>query len=217
MRFNNSEQRRCPQCGELAVEDDRACTRCRAMALAEAGGDALAAHSERVAVLAVLVAESLELPDEALRAVELTALLHDVGKNALPREILDKPAALNDEEWELMRTHTIEGERMIDEARSFPEPIGPMVRASHERWDGGGYPDGLHGSHIPLAARVVFCADAFDAMVSPRPYRGALPVSEAVAELRRAAGRQFDPVVAEALAVKVEGAADGRAAGAARR
>jgi putative nucleotidyltransferase with HDIG domain len=178
--------------------------RARAKDAAGQTGGTLAAHATRVAQLAVRIAESLELDAEQRRDVEVTALLHDVGKSVVPRDILDKPAPLTDAEWAVMQTHTIEGERLIEDLEGVPPRIGRMVRASHERWDGCGYPDGLRGTTIPLPARVVFAADAFDAMTSARPYRPPMGVGRAVAEVRRAAGRQFDPVVAEALAVCVE-------------
>jgi HD-GYP domain-containing protein (c-di-GMP phosphodiesterase class II) len=201
------------QRGQRDRDVERA-TCARARGVVEQTGRALAAHASRVAELAVLVADSLELDHEQRRDVEVTALLHDVGKAAMPREILDKPSGLSDAEWQVMQTHTIEGERLVQELDDVPAGIGRMVRASHERWDGCGYPDGLRGTSIPLAARVVFAADAFDAMTSRRPYREAMDTRRAVAEIRRAAGRQFDPVVAEALAVCVErpGGYSGRSA-----
>jgi putative nucleotidyltransferase with HDIG domain len=191
--------------GQRERRDDReGSARAQARSAAEETGGPLAAHATRVAELAVQIAESLELDAEQRRDVEVTALLHDVGKSVVPRDILEKPAPLTDAEWAVMQTHTIEGERLIEEIDGVPRRIGRMVRHSHERWDGCGYPDGLRGTNIPLASRVVFAADAFDAMTSARPYRAAMGVGRAVAELRRAAGRQFDPVVAEALAVCVE-------------
>jgi HD-GYP domain-containing protein (c-di-GMP phosphodiesterase class II) len=139
-----------------------------------------------------------------LRAeVELTALLHDVGKLAMPYRLLNKAGPLDEAEWAQMHRHTIEGERMCA-AHGFGERTAKLVRATHERWDGHGYPDGLAGNDVPLAARIVFCADAFDAMTSPRPYRDALPVRVAVAEVRAGAGTQFDPDVARRLADVVE-------------
>jgi len=185
-------------------EEREGSARAKARSAADDTGGTLAAHATRVAELAVRIAESLELDLEQRRDVEVTALLHDVGKSVVPREILDKPAPLTDAEWAVMQTHTVEGERLIEDLDGVPPRIGRMVRHSHERWDGCGYPDGLRGTTIPLASRVVFAADAFDAMTSARPYRAAMGVGSAVAELRRAAGRQFDPVVAEALAVCVE-------------
>ena len=174
----------------------------RAMELAAAPGMGLKAHAKRVARIAVAVADGLGA--DGLRCeVEVTALLHDVGKIAMPYRVLHKSEPLDEAEWALMHRHTIEGERMCV-AHGFDERVGRLVRATHERWDGHGYPDGLAGSDIPLAARIVFCADAFDAMTSPRPYRPALPLRVALSELRAGAGTQFDPHVAHHLAAVVE-------------
>ena len=174
----------------------------RAMELAAAPGVGLKAHAKRVARIAIAVAEGLDA--DGLRGeVELTALLHDIGKLAMPYRVLQKAGPLDEAEWALMHAHTIEGQRMC-EAHGFDDGAGLLVRATHERWDGHGYPDGLRGTDIPLAARIVFCADAFDAMTSARPYRPALPVRIALAELRAGAGTQFDPHVAHHLAAVVE-------------
>jgi len=174
----------------------------RAMELAAAPGAGLNAHARRVARIAVAAAEGLD--GESLRhEVELTALLHDVGKLAMPYQLLNKSGPLDEQEWALMHTHTIEGERLCT-AHGFGPRIAALVRATHERWDGHGYPDGVAGEAVPLAARIVFCADAFDAMTSARPYRAALPVRVAVAELRAGAGTQFDPLVARRFASVVE-------------
>jgi two-component system cell cycle response regulator len=204
MRETTSDDSRPPGRRARRNETGEDFLRRRALALAEGTGDGLVAHARRVAELAALAADALALDARTRRDVEATALLHDVGKTTIPREILSKPAALDDAEWALMRTHTIEGERIVNEATGVPLEIARMVRASHERWDGKGYPDGLSGRRIPLAARVVFCADAFDAMISERPYRPPLDVGAAVVELRRSAGRQFDPTVVEALASRIE-------------
>src|SRR3954469_53795 len=174
----------------------------RAMELAAAPGMGVKAHARRVARIAVAVAEGFD-GDHLRHDVELTALLHDVGKLAMPYRLLHKSEPLDEAEWALMHTHTVEGEKLCV-AHGFDRRIGRLVRATHERWDGHGYPDGLAADGVPLAARVVFCADAFDAMTSPRPYRAALPVRVAVAELRAGAGTQFDPRVARRLADVVE-------------
>jgi putative nucleotidyltransferase with HDIG domain len=168
-----------------------------------ASGGELREHARRVARLALAVADGLSLSDQARLDIELAALLHDVGKAALPMRVLAKPEALDEEEWALMRIHTIEGERMANEA-GFDQRIGRIVRATHERWDGEGYPDNLAQRAIPLAARIVFCADAYDAMTSDRPYRGPLTARAACAELRRGAGTQFDPVIAHRMAATLE-------------
>jgi HD-GYP domain-containing protein (c-di-GMP phosphodiesterase class II) len=149
------------------------------------------------------MADGLGLDDEGRLEVELAALLHDIGKAALPMGVLAKPAPLDDEEWALMRIHTVEGERMV-RAGGFGAELAYVVRSTHERWDGEGYPDGVAGRSIPLAARIVFAADAFDAMTTARPYRPALPVAAAVKELRKGAGSQFDPIVARLLAATAE-------------
>ena len=174
----------------------------RAMELAGAPGTGLQAHAGRVARIAIAVAEGFD-GDQLRREVEVAALLHDVGKLAMPYRVLHKEGPLDEAEWALMHTHTIEGERM-SVAHGFEERIGRLVRATHERWDGHGYPDGLAGTDVPLASRIVFCADAFDAMTTARPYRPALPVGIALAELRAGAGTQFDPFVAQHLAAVVE-------------
>jgi putative nucleotidyltransferase with HDIG domain len=156
-------------------------------------------HTQGVVALALEVAGELRLDAERRRTVEFGALLHDVGKIAVPNEIINKPGALDDREWAIIRTHTIEGQRLLDRVGGIMREVGQVVRASHERWDGGGYPDGLRGEEIPLEARIVSTCDAFNAMTTSRSYRRAMPTAEAVAELRRCAGTQFDPRVVAAL------------------
>ncbi len=156
-------------------------------------------HSRSVVALATAVGERLGLEDFQMRDVELGALLHDVGKVTIPGEVLRKPDSLTDAEWEIMRAHTIAGEKMLGEFGGLLGEVGSVVRSHHERYDGGGYPDGLVGQEIPIAARIIAVCDAFHAMTSDRPYRSALPVEEAVAELRRGAGGQFDPDVVATL------------------
>ena len=135
--------------------------------------------------LTVSVAERMGLDEDTRRAAELGALLHDIGKIAVPDEIINKPGPLNDEEWAIMKTHTVEGERMLAQVGGLLADVGVVVRASHERWDGGGYPDGLAGEAIPQAACIVSACDAFNAMTTDRSYRKALPLSVAVGELRK--------------------------------
>jgi two-component system cell cycle response regulator len=163
-----------------------------------------ASHSEAVVELSRTVAGELELGPGPLRDVELTALLHDVGKIAIAEELLEKPGPLDDAELAVVHRHTIHGERLV---RSMPGlwHIAPLVRATHERWDGFGYPDGLSKEEIPLASRIVFACDAFDAMTSDRSYRRALPHSVALAELAAGAGHQFCPISAEALIAVADG------------
>jgi diguanylate cyclase (GGDEF)-like protein len=159
-----------------------------------------AAHSRDVVCMALAVADDLGLGPDECQEVEFTALLHDIGKLAMPPGILEKPGPLNDDEWALMKTHTVEGEQLLLQVGGVLGRVGRAVRASHERWDGEGYPDGLTGEQIPLAARIVACCDAFDAMTTDRCYRSAMPLEEAVAELRAGAGAQFDPRIAELTA-----------------
>ena len=156
-------------------------------------------HTRDVVELSVAVADQLGLNRSRLRDVEFGALLHDVGKVSIPKEIINKPGPLNDAEWDLMRTHTVAGQRLLDQVGGAMREIGAIVRASHERWDGGGYPDGLAGDEIPLEARIVCACDAFNAMTTTRSYRKAMTVEAAAAELVRCAGTQFDPVVVEAV------------------
>jgi putative nucleotidyltransferase with HDIG domain len=162
-------------------------------------------HSQGVVTLALVIADELGMPDDERRLVELGAMLHDIGKISTPNEILNKAGPLSDEEWEVMRQHTLEGQRMLDRVGGGLRDVGLVVRSSHERYDGGGYPDGLAREQIPLAARVVAVADAYSAMTTRRSYREALPHAVAIAELDANAGTQFDPVVT-AAAVRALGA-----------
>ena len=155
-------------------------------------------HTQEVAELAVEVGTVLGLPPDELRHVELGALLHDIGKIRIPESILCKPGPLTDEQWEVMRAHPEVGERILAPIDSL-KAVLPIVRSSHERWDGTGYPDGLEGDAIPLGARIVAVCDAYRAMVEERPYRGGLARGEAIEELRAAAGTQFDEESVKAL------------------
>jgi diguanylate cyclase (GGDEF)-like protein len=155
-------------------------------------------HLHGVAALAAAVGRRMSLTAEQLDEVTRAAELHDVGKIAIPDEILHKPASLDEDEWDLMRQHTIIGDRILGAAPAM-RPVAEIVRASHERWDGGGYPDGLAGERIPLGARIVGVCDAFHAMTTSRPYQRTLSRDEALAELHRCAGTQFDPAVVEAF------------------
>jgi putative nucleotidyltransferase with HDIG domain len=156
-------------------------------------------HTRDVVELSLEVADRLGLDADARRRVEFGALLHDVGKVAIPNEIINNPGPLNDAEWEVMRTHTIEGQRMLDRVGGAMSEVGAIVRSSHERWDGAGYPDGLGGERIPLEARIICACDAYNAMTTTRSYRQAMPPAAAAAELVRCAGTQFDPAVVDAL------------------
>lgn len=168
--------------------------------------DYTAEHSRSVVELARGVAEEIGMGKYELQELEFAALLHDVGKIAIPKEILHKPAALTDSEFEVMKTHTIEGQFMLDRIGGLMGRVGEVVRSCHERWDGKGYPDGLKGEDIPLPARVVFVCDAYNAMTTNRPYRTALSHEQAMKELVSNAGTQFDPnIVAAMLRVMEEG------------
>jgi len=146
----------------------------------------------------MLVGRELDLSLQALEELELAAQLHDIGKLAIPDAILDKPGPLDAVEQALVHQHTIVGERILNASPAFSK-IAATVRASHERWDGTGYPDRLRADQIPLAARIIAVCDAYSAMTSVRPYRRSFTSEEALAELQRCAGGQFDPTVATAL------------------
>lgn len=165
----------------------------------EAEDDYTAYHCRSVVELVAEVAEEMRVPRAERQELEFAALLHDVGKIAIPKEILNKPSKLTDEEFELIKTHTIEGQQLLDRVGGLMGRVGKIVRSCHERWDGKGYPDGLAGDEIPRAARIVFCCDAYNAMTTDRPYRDAMPRNKALAEIRDNAGSQFDPTVAAAL------------------
>ena len=161
------------------------------------------AHSRETAALARAVGRRLGLEDEALRFLEYGALLHDIGKIGIPGYILNKPGPLDEEETAIMREHPVIGERIVASV-PFLGRIRPIVRAEHERWDGGGYPDGLSGEQIPIEARIIHACDAFQAMCSDRPYRRARPRDWILKEIRTQAGRQFDPKVADVLLQVIE-------------
>jgi HD-GYP domain-containing protein (c-di-GMP phosphodiesterase class II) len=156
-------------------------------------------HSRGVVELSLGVADKLGLDLGRRRDVEFAALLHDVGKIAVPKEIVNKPGPLDDDEWKIMHRHTIEGEEMLKRVGGVLTQVGRIVRSSHEHYDGSGYPDGLAGDEIPIEARIVTCCDAFSAMTTTRSYRKAMPLEAAIAELRACSGTQFDPDVAAAL------------------
>ena len=159
-------------------------------------------HSSDVMALARGVARRLGLPIEERDIVARAAELHDIGKMAIPDAILNKPGPLDAREWRFMRRHTIIGEDILNVAPAL-QPVAALVRASHERWDGKGYPDGTAGDEIPQGARIVAVCDAFSAMVQERPYKSGLSVGEAVAEIQRCAGTNFDPAVVEAFAAEI--------------
>jgi HD-GYP domain-containing protein (c-di-GMP phosphodiesterase class II) len=157
-----------------------------------------AEHSDETASLAGQVAERLGVGAGEADLIAQVAVLHDVGKIGIPTQILQKTGPLDDDEFSVMREHPVIGERILSGIPELSE-VASAIRHEHERWDGGGYPDGLAGEAIPLASRIVLACDAWHAMTSDRPYRRAMARREAVSELRRCAGSQFDPAVAEAL------------------
>ena len=164
-------------------------------------------HARRVAALAVGVAERLGLDHEALVSVHLGSLLHDVGKLCVPDELLRKPGPLTSDEWGVIRRHSEAGERVLVPfirlsrvlSERLADDVLAVVRSHHERWDGAGYPDGIAGDLIPLGARIVGVCDAFEAMTETRTYRAALARPDALEELLRHSGSQFDPVCVDAL------------------
>ncbi len=161
-------------------------------------------HSVGVVGLALELGDRLGLDTQRRRNLEFAALLHDVGKIAIPKEIINKPGKLDADEWELMKTHTTKGQAMLERVGGFMLEVGLIVRSHHERWDGQGYPDGLRGAQIPLEARIISCCDAWSAMRTDRAYRAALPQATAVAQLVENAGTQFDPELTAALLAMVE-------------
>jgi diguanylate cyclase (GGDEF)-like protein len=163
----------------------------------------LGEHVSEVVLLADGVSRRLGLRPEQVEEVRDAAALHDIGKLAIPESILMKAGPLSAAEWEFVRQHTVIGERILSAAPSL-RACARIVRASHERWDGDGYPDGLAGEDIPLAARIVFVCDAYQAMTSTRPYRERRSVEEARAELQRCAGSQFDPGVVQAFLLELD-------------
>ena len=165
----------------------------------EADDQYTGAHSRDVVDLSRSAAAALGLGAPQRRAVEFVAMLHDVGKIFVPKEILHKPGELNAYEWEVMRQHTIQGERILKQVGGALVRVARFVRASHEHYDGHGYPDGLAGDSIPIESRIVTACDAYSAMTTNRPYRAALRVEQALEELRDRAGTQFDPQVVSAL------------------
>jgi HD-GYP domain-containing protein (c-di-GMP phosphodiesterase class II) len=154
----------------------------------------LGRHLRSVAQLAIELGHAIHLDAEQLDEVARAAELHDIGKIAVPDAILHKRAPLNSNEWEVMRNHPVIGERILSSAHAMT-PVAKLVRSTHERWDGKGYPDALAQDQIPLGSRLIAVCDAFVAMTEPRPWRKALSFEAAAEELRRCAGAQFDPAL----------------------
>ena len=161
-------------------------------------------HSRSVVELVNATADELGVPDQDRQELEFAAMLHDVGKIAISKDILNKPAKLTETEFEVMKTHTIEGQFLLDRVGGLLGRVGEIVRSCHERWDGQGYPDGLAGENIPFPARIVFCCDAYNAMTTDRVYRKAMPMEAAIDELESNAGTQFDPTVVAAVTTVVK-------------
>jgi putative nucleotidyltransferase with HDIG domain len=161
-------------------------------------------HSRHVVELALGIADALGLDATQRRRVEFGALLHDVGKVRISKDIINKPGPLDDDEWEIMRRHTIEGEAMLQQVGGALADVGRIVRSSHEHFDGRGYPDGLAGADIPIEARIITSCDAYSAMTTDRAYREGRSASVALREMDRCAGTQFDPLVVRALCAIVE-------------
>jgi diguanylate cyclase (GGDEF)-like protein/putative nucleotidyltransferase with HDIG domain len=155
-------------------------------------------HLERVRIYAVEVAKILRLPDEQLEALRAAALLHDIGKLAVPEHIISKPAKLTPEEFQKMKIHPIVGAEILERVQ-FPYPVAPIVRSHHERWDGTGYPDGLKENDIPIGARILSAVDCLDALASDRAYRKAVPLDEAMRRVAAQAGKAYDPDVVATL------------------
>jgi HD-GYP domain-containing protein (c-di-GMP phosphodiesterase class II) len=168
-------------------------------------------HVDSVAHLAAETGRALNLSAEDLDVLVRAAEMHDIGKVAIPDEILRKAGPLDEAERDLVRKHTEIGERVLYAAPALRE-VGKVVRSTHEHWDGSGYPDGLAGEAIPLAARIILICNAYEAMVESRPYGKPLAPAEAIDELRRSAGRQFDPELVEVVVDRVLAQADAQRA-----
>src|ERR1700722_20061913 len=170
-----------------------------ALALAiEAKDHTTHTHLQRVRTYAIEIAKELNLGPDQIEALRAAALLHDIGKLAVPEQIINKPGRLTPEEFEKMKVHPLVGAEILERV-AFPYPVAPIVRSHHERWDGSGYPEGLSGEQIPMGARILAAVDCLDALASHRQYRQALPLVEAIARLKERSGTWFDPRVVEIL------------------
>jgi HD-GYP domain-containing protein (c-di-GMP phosphodiesterase class II) len=195
--------------GQIADAPDRAAQYRAAESLAKAVDkrDAYTgSHSQRVGEYSARIARRLGADEPAVELTRLAGNLHDLGKLAIPEDVLRKPADLSEVERLMVERHSQIGFRMLESLGV--QPVAEWVLHHHERWDGAGYPNRLAGDQIPLGARIIFVADAYDSMTSDRAYRQAIPTREALAELERCAGTQFDPVVVRALADELQPAAD---------
>jgi HD-GYP domain-containing protein (c-di-GMP phosphodiesterase class II) len=168
------------------------------LAVVEARDPATGLHTRGVIELAGRVARRMRLTPPETETIRQVAALHDIGKVATPDRVLLKAGPLDEVEWAIMREHPVEGERIVSRDPELAH-LAQAIRASHERWDGQGYPDGLAGEEIPLSSRITLACDAFDAMITARPYRPAMSTEEALEELRRESGGQFCPRSASAL------------------
>jgi len=185
----------------------------RLLDLAEESAPEVAAHMQRTSRLARLFAVETDLPDSLFQDVIRTAVLHDIGKLAIPPWVLEKPGPLSESERRLMRAHSVMGQKIL-ERKPVLMALGPLVRSTHERWDGNGYPDRVKGSAIPLPSRIVAICDAFDAMTNARVYSRPMTISTALDEIRRGAGTQFDPGAVEPFCAIFEERIDRWAVGA---
>jgi two-component system, cell cycle response regulator len=181
--------------------------------LVEEAAPEVASHMERTGRLARLFALEVGLSGPLLHLVVRTARVHDVGKLAIPPWVLEKPGPLTQSERALMEAHSVTGQKILERKPALLS-IGPLVRATHERWDGNGYPDRLKGSAIPIPSRIVAVCDAFDAITNPRPYRNSVTIDTALEELRCGSGTQFDPGMVEPFCALFENRIDQWAQGA---
>ncbi|MCX7704626.1 MAG: HD-GYP domain-containing protein, partial [Planctomycetota bacterium] len=161
-------------------------------------------HCERVMGYSDAIALKIGFSEKDRKRLRYACILHDIGKIGIPGRILDKPGRLTDEEYEIVKRHSVLGEELV-KGVPFLKEIALFIRWHHERWDGKGYPDGLKGYEIPLESRIMAIADAFDAMTSDRPYRKALSRLEAIEEIKRGSGSQFDPILASEFLKVIEG------------
>src|SRR5258706_652918 len=173
-----------------------------ALALAiEAKDHTTHAHLQRVRIYAVELAKKLNLPEDEIEAIQAAALLHDIGKLAVPEHIISKPGKLSPEEFEKVKIHPLVGGEILERV-NFPYPVVPIVRAHHEKWDGTGYPVGLKGEQIPIGARILSAVDFLDALASDRQYRKALSMEDVIVRIHEEAGESFDPQIMDVLCAK---------------